>query len=136
MLFFRKRVADIYPLTFRKKARIRGWRVGNKELKIGEKLSFDEQFPLPITGEFEFALGDLGNDQEPNANDVLILKDGEGIIINWDATAERYLGTDLEFTTYMNTIFVPDEELCVSVAYLPVLLIHYDFSTLQLGAAS
>ena len=54
ILFFRKRVADIYPLTFRKKVRIGRWRVGNKELKIGEKLSFDEQFPLPITGEFEF----------------------------------------------------------------------------------
>jgi len=88
-----------------------------------------------LTGEVEFALGVLGNTQEPNANDVIIAKEGRSVIMSWDATAERYLGTNLEFTTHMNGILIEDEELCISIAYLPVLLVWYDFAELDLGSA-
>jgi len=88
-----------------------------------------------LTGDLEFALGPLGNTQEPNANDVLVVVDGRSIILSWDATAERYLGDGIEFTTYMNTLFAVGEEECISVAYLPITLIHYTFTELEMGVA-
>jgi len=89
-----------------------------------------------LTGEVEFALGALGNTQEPNANSAIISKDGYSAIVVWDVSAERYLGVNLDFTTYMNTLVVEDEELCMVIAYLPVLLAHYDFSKLEIGVVT
>jgi len=88
-----------------------------------------------VTGEVEFALGVFGRTQEPNANEAIVTKGGHSVIVSWDKAAERYLGVNLDFTTYMNTQVVEDEELCMTIAYLPVLLVWYNFAELDLGAA-
>ncbi len=86
------------------------------------------------TGNVEFSLGVAGDEQEPNANDVIIIKDNISMILSWDDTAKAYIGSDLEATTYFNEGFMVGEEGCFTIAYLPVLLIHYDFAELQIGA--
>ena len=99
-------------------------------LLLGYELKWDA---TDIHGKVELALGVAGTEQEPNANDIALVKDGYGVILSWDATAERYLGADLEFTTYLNTLFVVGEEICVTVGFLPVGLVHYDLSKLEIG---
>ncbi len=97
---------------------------------IGYELKWDA---TDTTGEIQLALGVAGDEQEPNANDIAIVKDGRGAILSWDDTAKRYIGTDLEFITYLNTLFVVGEEVCVTTGFLPVELIHYDFADLDIG---
>ena len=97
---------------------------------IGYELKWDA---TDIKGEVQLALGIAGDEQEPNANDIAMVKDGRGVILSWDDTTKRYVGIDLEFTTYLNTLFVVGEEICVTVGFLPVELIHYDFEELSIG---
>ncbi len=97
---------------------------------VGYELKWDA---TDTTGEVQLALGVAGDEQEPNANDIAIAKDGRGAILSWDDTAKRYIGDNLEFTTYLNTLFVVGEEVCVTTGFLPVELIHYDFADLDIG---
>ncbi len=86
-----------------------------------------------VNGNVEFSLGVAGDKQEPNTNDIAIAKDGRAVVLSWSGATNNYVGSDLEFTTYMNTLFIADEEICLVIGYLPVILIHYDFSTLDIG---
>ncbi len=85
------------------------------------------------TGDIEFALGVAGEEKEPNANEIFVIKDGISVILTWDDTAKRYIGSDIEFVTYANILFVVGEVGCFTKSYLPALLIHYDFAELQTG---
>ncbi len=97
---------------------------------IGYEFKWDA---TDVTGEIQLALGIAGDEQEANANDIAIVKDGRGAILSWDDTAKRYIGTDLEFTTYLNTLFVVGEEVCATVGFLPIELVHYTFADLDIG---
>ena len=89
---------------------------------------------LDVNGNVVFSLGVAGDEQEPNTHDIAIGKDGKAVVLIWDDTAKVYSGSDLEFTTYLNTLFVVGEELCITIGYLPVLLIHYDFTSIDIGS--
>ncbi len=97
---------------------------------IGYELKWDA---LDISGNVELALGVAGDEQEPNANDIAIAKDGRGVLLSWDDTAKRYVGSDLVFTTYLNTKFIVGGEVCVVVGFLPIKLEHLDFEKIETG---
>ena len=57
--FFERRISELYPIAIRKKMRLNGWKIGSRELNVGERLNFDCGFPISITGEFVFpSVGD------------------------------------------------------------------------------
>ncbi len=74
---------------------------------------------LDINGNVEFSLGSSGDEQEPGITNITLTKDGKVVTLSWNATAKAYIGSNLEFTTYLNTLFVVGEDMCLTVDFLP-----------------
>ena len=83
-------------------------------------------FKYKATGEFEMHFGVAGNEQLPDITEIWAVND-EGTysqVLVWDATAQAYLGTDVDAATYLIT----QTDICIGFYALPELMIHYDYN--------
>ena len=83
-------------------------------------------------GNWFLQFGADGKQQIPNASEGVLrfsLKNNEHILLAWNDVTLAYEGFDIDTATELKTMV--GEEVCVVAAFVPTLLIYYNFAELE-----
>lgn len=89
-------------------------------------------------GTFTIRAGNLGDEKINGVTSIYLIEDEESdaTVANWDDALDMYIGSNVDFATYLINSYAVDDEVCMGVYPLQDEIVLYNFNAIKRGNES